>query len=55
MQSSSMVSLKHILGLILRNVHCAQVALQIMLNYIFYISVSLKRYVSKYVKNVNYT
>ncbi len=38
-QSSSIVTLKCILGLILRNVHCAQVVLQI----------SLERYVSKYV------
>ncbi len=37
-QSSSIVILKHISGLILRNVHCAQVVLQIKFNYHFYIS-----------------
>ncbi len=40
--------IKTILGLILRNVHCAQVALQNSLIIIF-ISVSLEQYVSKYV------
>ncbi len=44
------MTLKHILSLLLRNVHCAQVVLQIKLNYYyFFISVSLKRYVSKHV------
>ncbi len=33
-QSSSIVTLKHILSLILRNMHCAHVALQIKFNYI---------------------
>ncbi len=47
-QSSSLVTLKHILGLILGNVNCAQVVLQIKLNYDF-ISLSLEGYASKYV------
>ncbi len=32
-QSSSVETLKHMLGLMLRNVHCAQVVLQIKFNY----------------------
>ncbi len=40
-QSSSIETLKHILGLILRNVHCAHtVVLHIKFNYNFYISKS---------------
>ncbi len=41
--SSSIVTLKHTSGLILRNVHCAQLVLLIKFNYNFY---SLERYVS---------
>ncbi len=41
------MALKHILGLILRNMHCEQVVPQRKMNYNF-ASVSLKRYVSKY-------
>ncbi len=37
-QFSSKVTLKHILLLILRNMHCAQVVRQIKFNYNFYIS-----------------
>ncbi len=36
-QSSSKVTLKHILGLILRKVHCAQEVCQIKFNYNVYI------------------
>ncbi len=43
MQSSSIVTLKHILGLI-RKVHCAQAVRQRKLNYIFYISQSRAYY-----------
>ncbi len=42
------MTLKHILDLVLRKVHCAQVVCQIKFNYIF-ISVSLELSVSKYV------
>ncbi len=34
----SILTLKHILGLIFRNVHCVQVVLQIKFNYNFYVS-----------------
>ncbi len=46
-QSSLTVTLKHILGLILRNVHCAKEELQIKFHYICYRLVSLERYVTK--------
>ncbi len=39
-QSSSIVTLKHILGLISRNVHSTQVVLQVKFNYNFYTSKS---------------
>ncbi len=39
-QSSSKVTLQHILGLILRNGHCAQVVFQIKFNYNFNVSKS---------------
>ncbi len=39
-QSLSKVILKHILSLILRNVHCAQVVRQIQFHYNFYFSTS---------------
>ncbi len=39
-QFLSKVTLKHILDLILRNAHCAQVVHQIKFNYNFYISKS---------------
>ncbi len=45
---SSKVTLKHILDLILRNVHCAQVACRIKFNYNL-ISVRFELSVSKYV------
>ncbi len=48
-QSLLIVASDHILGLILRNVDCAQVVLQIYLNLTF-ISVSLEQYVCKYVR-----
>ncbi len=50
MQSSSTVTLKRILGLILRNVHCAQVVglLQIKFNYNFDISKSVSKYANRF-------
>ncbi len=47
-QSSSKVTLKDILGLILRNVHHAQLICQVKFHYNF-ISVSLELFLSKYV------
>ncbi len=54
MQSSLIVTLKHILGLILRNVRCAQVVLQIMFNYDFYINKSRAMSVNMLI-DLNYT
>ncbi len=47
-QSLLIVTLKHILGLILRNGHCAQVILQIKYTGNFLFLISLDRHVSIY-------
>ncbi len=47
------MTLKHILGLILRNGHCAQVVFQIKFNYNFNVSKSRNMLIDKCIIKIN--